>query len=131
MTARDHARPATKNADRLEAVDGSPSLPDRLTMAREHRHEIQHSLLRTAERVERCSRRFHVAYELVVLPLRRGHHASLQPVEAMTDTVPRTGEHRIGYEWSIAFADGGRELVGRPLERGAVASERFTDVVGE
>src|SRR5205085_1717544 len=38
MTARDHARPATKRVgDRLEAVDGSPSLPDRLTMARERK----------------------------------------------------------------------------------------------
>src|SRR5512132_2359335 len=36
MTARDHARPASQRVgDRLEAVDGSPSLPDRLTMARE------------------------------------------------------------------------------------------------
>jgi len=36
MTARDHARRAGKRVgDRLEAVDGSPSLPDRLTMARE------------------------------------------------------------------------------------------------
>ena len=38
MTARDHARPAGQRAgDRLEAVDGSPSLPDRLTMARERK----------------------------------------------------------------------------------------------
>ena len=36
MTARDHARRAAQRAgDRLEAVDGSPSLPDRLSMARE------------------------------------------------------------------------------------------------
>ena len=36
MTARDHARPASQRVgDRLEAVDGSPSLPDRLSMARE------------------------------------------------------------------------------------------------
>ena len=36
MTARDHARRAAQRAgDRLEAVDGSPSLPDRLAMARE------------------------------------------------------------------------------------------------
>jgi cytoskeletal protein RodZ len=36
MTARDHARRAAKRVgDRLEAVDGSPSLPDRLAMARE------------------------------------------------------------------------------------------------
>src|SRR5437762_14305971 len=35
MTARDHARRATQRVgDRLEAVDGSPSLPDRLAMAR-------------------------------------------------------------------------------------------------
>lgn len=36
MTARDHARRAgQRTGDRLEAVDGSPSLPDRLAMARE------------------------------------------------------------------------------------------------
>jgi len=36
MTARDHARRAGQRVgDRLEAVDGSPSLPDRLAMARE------------------------------------------------------------------------------------------------
>src|SRR5262245_9787785 len=36
MTARDHARRAGQHVgDRLEAVDGSPSLPDRLAMARE------------------------------------------------------------------------------------------------
>lgn len=86
-------------------------------MAREHRHEVQHPLLRAAERVERCSRRLHVAYELVVLPLGRGHHAALQPVEAVTDTVPCAGEYRIWYERRVAFADGGRELVGRALER--------------
>lgn len=38
MTARDHARRAAQNAsERLEAVDGSPSLPDRLSMARERK----------------------------------------------------------------------------------------------
>lgn len=37
MTARDHARRAAQAGDRLEAVDGSPSLPDRLAMARERK----------------------------------------------------------------------------------------------
>src|SRR5215217_414083 len=38
MTARDHARRAAQRVgDRLEAVDGSPSLPDRLSMARERK----------------------------------------------------------------------------------------------
>src|SRR5689334_12603419 len=35
MTTRDHARRAARVGDRLEAIDGSPSLPDRLAMARE------------------------------------------------------------------------------------------------
>ena len=35
MTTRDHARRAGRVGDRLEAIDGSPSLPDRLAMARE------------------------------------------------------------------------------------------------
>src|SRR6476469_7187448 len=96
-----------ENAARVLARPRAHLREQRLAMAREHRDEIEHTLLWLAERKERRARDRDVAHGCGLAPLRRRDHPPLEALDAMRDVVARAIEHRVGHERSSLVARDG------------------------